>query len=254
MLIELLKKMFFNFFPKGKYYQAIKEWEEKNRKRRFPRTYYVFKLEGEDANKNAIFSSFKLGIKAHMIFRGYIGKIASLLPPCELQKTLFRLAGLVIEKDVFIAPELTIDIVVSGWTRFRRGSSFGIEVKCFNHLFEQNGKIILGYIDVREGASIGGFTAISPGVTIGRNADIGAEVKIGPGVKIEKNAKIGPGAMIGPFVRIGESAVIKTGSVVLENVPPFSIVSGNPAKVIGSKIKSNRIKKKCITLILKSYQ
>ena len=199
------------------------------------------RLEGEDANKNALFSSFKLGIKSHMIFRGYIGKLASLLPPCNLQQVMLRLAGLIIDNDVFIAPEITIDVVLNGWTRLQKGSSLGIRVNFFNHLFERNGRIILGFIDVGEGALIGGFTTISPGVIIGKNADIGAEVKIGPGVKIGDNVKIGPGAMIAPFITIGEGAIVSsTGSVVLESVKPYTKVAGNPAKVIQSKIKVDK--------------
>ena len=93
-----------NIFPKSNYYKMIKLWEEENKKRIHPRTYHIFRLEGEDANKNAIFSSFKLGIKWHMIFRGYVSKIASLLPPCNLQKSLYRFAGLKIEKMFFLPP------------------------------------------------------------------------------------------------------------------------------------------------------
>ena len=234
-------------FLKSKYYQKVQSWVENNKKRKYPKRYFVMRLEGEDANKNAIFSSFKLGIKSHMIFRGYLAKIASLLPPCGLQRFMLRLAGLVIDKDVFIAPELTIDVVLNGWTRFHKNSSIGIRVNCFNHLFEQSGRMILGYIDVREGASIGGFTTISPGVTIGKNADIGAEVKIGPGVRIGDNVKIGPGTMIAPFITIGEGAIISSvGSVVLESVKPYTKVAGNPAKEIPGKIKTNKRKLKLI--------
>ena len=237
-----IKSIFSNIFPKGKYFMKIQSWKNKNKLRKNPRMYTVFRLEGEDATKNAIFSSFKLGIKLHMIFRGYIGKIASLLPPCSLQQCLFRLAGLIIEKDVFIAQELTIDVVVNGWTRFRKGSSYGIGVKCFNHLFEQNGRIILGYIDIGEKTSLGGFVTLTPGVKIGKNADIGAEVKIGPGVTIGDNVKIGAGVMIAPFIRIGEGAVITTCSVVLQNVSPFTKVQGNPAKPVPWKVKSRKPK------------
>lgn len=221
------------------YRQRIQTLAENNKRRKHPRRYFLMRLEGEDANRNAIFSSFRLDIKSHMIFRGYIAKLASLLPPSTVQQFLFRLAGLVIDKDVFIAPELTIDIVLDGWTRFRRGVSVGIRVNCFNHLFEQNGKIILGYIDIGEDASIGGFTTIAPGVIIGKKADIGAEVKIGPGVEIGEKAKIGPCTMISSFLTIGEGAIVRPGSVVLENVPPYTIVEGNPAKIIKHKVSIN---------------
>lgn len=238
--ITFLKKMTGHLFPKSKYYRKIQSWVENNKKRKFPKRYFVMRLEGEDANKNAIFASFKLGIKSHMIFRGYLAKIASLLPPSKFQRALLRVAGLIIDEDVFIAPEITIDVVLNGWTKFRKGSSIGIRVNCFNHLFEQNVRIILGYIDIGEGASIGGFTTISPGVFIGEKADIGAEVKIGPGVRIGKRTKIGPGVMISSFVSIGEGAVVKPGSVVLENMPSYTVVEGNPAKATNQKTRHKR--------------
>lgn len=51
-------------------------------------------------------------------------------------------------------------------------------------------------------------------------------------IVIEKNASIGMRSIIMPGVTIGEGAVIAAGSVVTKNVPPYTIVAGNPAKVI----------------------
>ena len=46
------------------------------------------------------------------------------------------------------------------------------------------------------------------------------------GVWIASNATI-----IGPYI-IGENAVIGAGSVVVDNVDPYTIVAGNPAREI----------------------
>ncbi len=43
---------------------------------------------------------------------------------------------------------------------------------------------------------------------------------------------IGAGCVIVPGITIGEGAVIAGGSVVVKDVEPFSIVGGNPAKLI----------------------
>jgi acetyltransferase-like isoleucine patch superfamily enzyme len=53
-----------------------------------------------------------------------------------------------------------------------------------------------------------------------------------PSVRIEDNAFIGPGVTILPNVAIGEGAVIAAGSIVNHSVPPYTMVQGNPAKVI----------------------
>ena len=64
---------------------------------------------------------------------------------------------------------------------------------------------------------------------------IGNDVWIGTEVTIIKNIKIGNGA------------VIAAKAVVTENVPPFAIIAGNPAKIIGYRYKDKEI----IDLIIK---
>lgn len=51
-------------------------------------------------------------------------------------------------------------------------------------------------------------------------------------VYIEDYVWIGANVIISPGVRIGEGAIIGMGSVVVQDVPPLAIVSGNPAQVL----------------------
>jgi acetyltransferase-like isoleucine patch superfamily enzyme len=51
-------------------------------------------------------------------------------------------------------------------------------------------------------------------------------------INIGNYVHIGYGAMIRGGVTIGDFSIIGMGSVVVKDVPPFSIVGGNPAKVI----------------------
>lgn len=58
-------------------------------------------------------------------------------------------------------------------------------------------------------------------------------VSKGP-VVIEDNVWIGEKASIMPGVRIGRGSIIAANSVVTHDVPPYSVVGGNPAKIIKS--------------------
>jgi acetyltransferase-like isoleucine patch superfamily enzyme len=49
---------------------------------------------------------------------------------------------------------------------------------------------------------------------------------------VQKGASIGSGSTILSRVTVGEKAMVGAGSVVTRNVPPNSVVAGNPARVI----------------------
>ena len=66
----------------------------------------------------------------------------------------------------------------------------------------------------------GGFPKTSPG-TKDKAVSIGDDVWIGFNAVIMKG------------VTIGEKSIIGAGAMVLHDVPPYTIVGGNPAKVIG---------------------
>jgi acetyltransferase-like isoleucine patch superfamily enzyme len=59
-------------------------------------------------------------------------------------------------------------------------------------------------------------------------------VTIGKPIVIERNVWIAAGATIIGGVTVGENAVVAAGSVVTRDVPPNSLVGGNPARVIRS--------------------
>ena len=51
-------------------------------------------------------------------------------------------------------------------------------------------------------------------------------------VKIGDRVWIGIAATILPGVTIGENSIVAAGAVVTKDVPPNTIVAGNPAKVV----------------------
>ena len=132
------------------------------------------------------------------------------------------------------------------------------------------GTSIWNQAQVREGAVIGAGCVIGKnvyidaGVTIGNGVKIQNNVNVYAGVTVEddvflgpsmtftndryprafnadwqitpthvkKGASIGAGAVIVCGVEIGEYAMVGAGAVVTKNVPPYTLVLGNPARPV----------------------
>nr|WP_137409145.1 MULTISPECIES: acyltransferase [Vibrio] len=104
------------------------------------------------------------------------------------------------------------------------------------------GTCIISY----ESVTVEDNVTFGPGVTImdsdghpllGRGESDEAERILSKPVIIKEHAWIGKGATILKGVTVGEHAVVSTNSVVTRDVPAYSIVMGNPAKVV-KNIKS----------------
>lgn len=90
------------------------------------------------------------------------------------------------------------------------------------------------------GLTIGARVGIGPCVKIltsshreaGRETPILFSPILLAAVKIEDDADIGIGATILPGVTIGRGAQIGAGAVVAEDVPPYAVAAGVPARVL----------------------
>lgn len=54
-------------------------------------------------------------------------------------------------------------------------------------------------------------------------------------IEVEKLCWIGANVLILPGVKIGEGSLIGSGCVVSKDIPPYSIVIGNPCKIISKR-------------------
>jgi len=107
-------------------------------------------------------------------------------------------------------------------------------------LFSHSG---LGVV-VNGDAVIGKNCRILQNVTIGGRGEHGTPV-------IEDNVTIGASACIIGGVTVGHDSVIGAHAVVLKDVPPYSVVVGNPARVIkqvnGTNVINNGDEKNIIS-------
>jgi acetyltransferase-like isoleucine patch superfamily enzyme len=167
----------------------------------------------------------------------------------EFDVTRFRKLGrnVVFERGVWVFHPENIEIgdnVYVGHNAFlkgyykalmRIGSNTWIGQNCFLH---SGG-----------GITIGDYVGLGPGVqilTLSHRIDddratpiITREQDYAP-VVIEDNCDIGVGSIILPGVVIGTGSMIGAGSVVTRDVEPYSVVAGNPARVLRKRGQVDR--------------
>jgi len=88
-------------------------------------------------------------------------------------------------------------------------------------------------------SSIGNNCAINAGSIVSHETKLGNTVFLAPGcrlagcVNVEDGVFFGIGATVMPRINIGKWSVIGAGSIVIRDVPPYTVVAGNPARIIG---------------------
>lgn len=138
-----------------------------------------------------------------------------------------------------------------------------VQIRDFTNLYgcEIGDDVKIGtFVEIQRGARIGNRCKISSHTFICEGVTIEDEVFIGHNVtfindrmprattsngqlqteadwkcestRVGRGASIGSGATLLCGVTVGERAIVGAGSVVTRDVPPHSVVAGNPARVI----------------------
>ena len=120
------------------------------------------------------------------------------------------------------------------------------KVKIGDHvLFARNADIdITGDIDIRDGVSISeGVKILTHNHEFDYDADDMTKGCILTPLTIQDHVWVGARAIIMPGVReIGRGAIISSDSYVNAKVPPYAIVMGNPAKIVGFKLTPDEVR------------
>ena len=88
-------------------------------------------------------------------------------------------------------------------------------------------------VQVGDGVVISGLCRIGDECSIGAGAVLDGGEDATEGLHIESDVIIMPGSVVSGSLTIGRHASVQAGTVVQRSVPPFAIVSGNPAQIIG---------------------
>jgi acetyltransferase-like isoleucine patch superfamily enzyme len=124
---------------------------------------------------------------------------------------------------VFIGSQAYIQGRIDG--RCVIGDHVWIGPQCY---FDARDLIVEQYVGWGPGAKVLGSTHVGVPIEL---PIIQTDLEIKP-VKVEAWADIGVNAIILPGVTIGKGSIVGAGAVVTENVPPFAVVAGVPAKFL----------------------
>lgn len=156
------------------------------------------------------------------LFAWVENNIVAVIPLWFVRKVYHRLMGIKIGRGT----QLNMRTYLIGPGNFSIGQFSHINPGCL--------------IDYRGGIEIGSCVSISHRVMLftgGHDTQSAKFLEVYKPIRICDHVWIGAGATILQGVEIGEGAVVAAGAVVVDNVPPFSIVGGVPARKICDRVK-----------------
>ena len=128
---------------------------------------------------------------------------------------------------------------IGAFVEIQKNATVGKNCKVSSHTFVCEGVTIEDDVFIGHGVTFVNDTfprATSEDGNLQTEKDWKVELTV-----VKKGASIGSGATILSNVVIGENAIVGAGSVVTRDVPPNTIVVGNPAKVLRSITYNARV-------------
>jgi UDP-2-acetamido-3-amino-2,3-dideoxy-glucuronate N-acetyltransferase len=126
--------------------------------------------------------------------------------------------------------EIGDDVKIGTFVEIQKGARIGNRCKISSHTFICEG------VELEDEVFVGHNVTFTndryPRATNGNGALKGdADWKCVP-TRIKRGASIGSGSTILCGITVGEQSLVGAGSVVTKDVPAFTVVAGNPARVI----------------------
>jgi len=118
---------------------------------------------------------------------------------------------------------------IGAFVEVQKNAHIGNNCKISSHTFICEGVTIEDDVFIGHGVMF--INDTYPRATANGQLQTEADWKVEPTV-IKRGASIGSNSTILSHVTIGENAIIGAGSVVTKDVPPDTIVAGNPARVL----------------------
>ena len=146
-----------------------------------------------------------------------------------IEESLERLKNAFLYKALLRFPVLKIRV----WAFRKLGHRCGESV-----YFPSDLKVSQVFVRNKGRLTLGDRVSIGPSVIIILNSGANASLiksrfpEKEPYVSIASDVWIGAGAIIMPGLTIGEGAVVGAGAVVTRDVDPYTVVAGNPARLI----------------------
>jgi len=100
------------------------------------------------------------------------------------------------------------------------------------------GTVAMAGVSVNADAVVGEHAILNTNCCVDHDCKIGSYTHISPNAALAGNVEVGEGSQVGigasviPGIKIGKWATIGAGTVIVNDVPDYAVVAGNPGRII----------------------